>query len=108
MLTRSNKRMTVERRGCRCLLYASLILKQLVFIYFSSKRGVLDETFSFKNEELIKIKKNAEQFCAAVFLKLCTKISRLMGKLFWHWGSGNMATYAFHLFCIKFTVEKFS
>ena len=95
MLTRSNKRVTVERRGCRCLLYASLILKQLVFIYFSSKRGVLDQTFSFKNEELIKIKKNADTILCSSFLETLYKNFKANGQAVLALGLGEHGNLCF-------------
>ena len=52
--------MTVGTKGCPRFYYASLVLKQLIFIYFSEKLVVLDQTYSFKNRELLIIAKNVD------------------------------------------------
>ena len=52
--------MMVGTKGCPRFYYASLVLKQLIFIYFSEKWVVLDQTYSFENRELLIIAKNAD------------------------------------------------
>ena len=52
--------MTVGTKGCPRFCYASLVLKQLIFIYFSEEWVLLDQTYSFENRELLTITKNAD------------------------------------------------
>ena len=52
--------MTVGTSGCARFCYASLILKQLIFIYFSWKWIALDQTYSFENRKILIITKNAD------------------------------------------------
>ena len=41
--------------------YTSFVLKQYIFIYFSEKQVILDQTYPFKNNELLTITKNADK-----------------------------------------------
>ena len=71
--------MTIRTKVCPRFCYASLVLKELIFIIFSKKYVVLGQTYFFKNRELLIITKNRHPFGQKSFLKL--KNSKFQGKL---------------------------
>ena len=67
--------MTVETKECSCFSYALLVLKQLIFTYFSKNDFISDQTYFLKNKELLTItKKRGHSFVQQCFSKLCTKL----------------------------------
>ena len=58
-----------EQKRSRAFTYVSLVLQKLIFLNFSQKYFVLDQTYSFKIRKLLTIIINAETLCAAVFLE---------------------------------------
>ena len=68
------------------------------FYIFSLKWAILDQTYSFKNKELLTVTKIADTLLYSSVKWNSYKISMQTGKPFWYWRSGNIKPMIFTYF----------